>query len=117
MKILMQAEKNNLTDVEMKGSFDDLTAALAFLLMTLANDASEDPKLRKMAHLEIMRRVAEAMAMSEREDRANKKPSDKKPSDKKPDDKKPDAGIKIAIAHDIDEVMDIIRKAVEGGND
>ena len=114
MKILMQAEKNNLTDVEMKGSFDDLTAALAFLLMTLANDASEDPKLR---NLEIMRRVAEAMAMSEREDRANKKPSDKKPSDKKPDDKKPDAGIKIAIAHDIDEVMDIIRKAVEGGND
>ena len=112
MKILMQADKGNLIDVEMKGSFDDLTAALAFLLMTLANDASEDPKLRKMAHLEIMRRVAEAMAMSEREDRANKKPSDKKP-----DDKKPDAGIKIAIAHDIDEVMDIIRKAVEGGND
>ena len=112
MKILMQAEKDNLTDVEMKGSFDDLTAALAFLLMTLANDASEDPKLRKMARLEIMRRVAEAMAMSEREDRANKKPSDKKP-----DDKKPDAGIKIAIAHDIDEVMDIIRKAVEGDND
>ena len=112
MKILMQAEKNNLTDVEMKGSFDDLTAALAFLLMTLANDASEDPKLRKMARLEIMRRVAEAMAMSEREDRANKKPSDKKP-----DDKKPDAGIKIAIAHDIDEVMDIIRRAVEGDND
>ena len=112
MKILMQAEKNNLTDVEMKGSFDDLTAALAFLLMTLANDASEDPKLRKMARLEIMCRVAEAMAMSEREDRANKKPSDKKP-----DDKKPDAGIKIAIAHDIDEVMDIICKAVEGDND
>ena len=112
MKILMQAEKNNLTDVEMKGSFDDLTAALAFLLMTLANDASEDPKLRKMARLEIMCRVAEAMAMSEREDRANKKPSDKKP-----DDKKPDAGIKIAIAHDIDEVMDIIRRAVEGDND
>ena len=112
MKILMQAEKNNLTDVEMKGSFDDLTAALAFLLMTLANDASEDPKLRKMARLEIMRRVAEAMAMSEREDRANKKPSDKKP-----DDKKPDAGIKIAIAHDIDEVMDLIRKAIEGDND
>ena len=112
MKILMQAEKNNLTDVEMKGSFDDLTAALAFLLMTLANDASEDPKLRKLARLEIMRRVAEAMAMSEREDRANKKPSDKKP-----DDKKPDAGIKIAIAHDIDEVMDIIRRAVEGDND
>ena len=112
MKIFMQAEKDNLTNGEMKGSFDDLTAALAFLLMTLANDASEDPKLRKMARLEIMRRVAEAMAMSEREDRANKKPSDKKP-----DDKKPDAGIKIAIAHDIDEVMDIIRKAVEGDND
>lgn len=108
----MQAEKDNLTNVEMKGSFDDLTAALAFLLMTLANDASEDPKLRKMARLEIMCRVAEAMAMSEREDRANKKPSDKKP-----DDKKPDAGIKIAIAHDIDEVMDIICKAVEGDND
>lgn len=112
MKIFMQADKGNLTDAEMTGSFDDLTAALAFLLMTLANDASEDPKLRKMARLEIMHRVAEAMAMSEREDRANKKPSDKKP-----DDKKPDAGIKIAIAHDIDEVMDIIRKAVEGGND
>lgn len=112
MKIFMQAEKDNLTNVEMKGSFDDLTAALAFLLMTLANDASEDPKLRKMARLEIMCRVAEAMAMSEREDRANKKPSDKKP-----DDKKPDAGIKIAIAHDIDEVMDIIRRAVEGDND
>lgn len=107
MKIFMQAEKDNLTNVEMKGSFDDLTAALAFLLMTLANDASADPKLRKMARLEIMCRVAVAMAMSEREDRANKKPSDKKP----------DAGIKIAIAHDIDEVMDIIRKAVEGGND
>ena len=107
MKIFMQAEKDNLTNVEMKGSFDDLTAALAFLLMTLANDASEDPKLRKLARLEIMRRVAEAMAMSEREDRANKKPSDKKP----------DAGIKVAIAHDIDEVMDIIRKTVEGDND
>lgn len=107
MKILMQADKGNLIDVEMKGSFDDLTAALAFLLMTLANDASEDPKLRKMARLEIMRRVAEAMAMSEREDRANKKPSDKKS----------DAGIKVAIAHDIDEVMDIIRRAVEGDND
>lgn len=102
MKIFMQAEKDNLTNVEMTGSFDDLTAALAFLLITLANDASEDPKLRKMARLEIMRRVALAMAMSEREDHANKKP---------------DAGIKIAIAHDIDEVMDIIRKAVEGGND
>lgn len=102
MKIFMQAEKGNLTDAEMTGSFDDLTAALAFLLMTLANDASEDPKLRKLARLEIMRRVAEAMAMSEREDRANKKP---------------EAGIKIAIAHDIDEVMDIIRRAVEGGND
>lgn len=102
MKIFMQAEKDNLTNVEMKGSFDDLTAALAFLLMTLTNDASADPKLRKMARLEIMCRVAEAMAMSEREDRANKKP---------------DAGIKIAVAHDIDEVMDIIRKAVEGGND
>lgn len=117
MKIFMQADKGNLTDAEMTGSFDDLTAALAFLLMTLANDASEDPKLRKLARLEIMCRVAEAMAMSEREDRANKKPSDKKPGDKKPNDKKPEAGIKIAIAHDIDEVMDIIRKAVEGDND
>ena len=106
MIIFMQAEKDNLSDAEMTGSFDDLTAALAFLLMTLANDASEDPKLRKLARLEIMRRVAEAMAMSEREDRANKKPSDKKP----------DAGIKVAIAHDIDEVMDIIRRAIEGDN-
>ena len=102
MKILMQTENKNLTAVEMQGSFDDLTSALAFLLMTLANDASRDPKLRKLARLEIMRRVAEAMAMSEREDRAGKKP---------------DAGIKVAVAHDIDEVLDIIRQAIEGDKD
>ena len=64
MKIFMQAEKDNLTNVEMKGSFDDMTSAIANVLMDLVDEASKKSNVRGLARMVILDRVTRAMARS-----------------------------------------------------
>ena len=64
MKILMQADKGNLTNAEMTGSFDDMTSAIANVLMDLIDEASKKTDVRGLARMVILDRVTRAMARS-----------------------------------------------------
>ena len=64
MRICIQDSDDKHLHVELDGSFDELTGAIASLLMDLVDEASKKSNVRGLARMVILDRVTRAMARS-----------------------------------------------------
>lgn len=64
MKICIQDSDDKRLHVELDGSFDELTGAIASLLMDLVDEASKKPNVRGLARMVILDRVTRSMTRS-----------------------------------------------------
>lgn len=64
MRICIQDSDDKHLHVELEGSFDDMTSAIANVLMDLIDEASKKTDVRGLARMVILDRVTHAMARS-----------------------------------------------------
>ena len=64
MRICIQGSDNKHLHVELEGGFDDMTSAIAHVLMDLIDAASKMTAVRGLARMVILDRVTHAMARS-----------------------------------------------------